>query len=109
MSIDVKSLTDTMIGGVRKAVGQRWPAIRALAEAELGKVAQTIRDVGQMVARGEITADRALEYVEMQRNHALSVLITVKGLGLLTAREALDAAARAIGPVQAHFKAGKDI
>jgi hypothetical protein len=33
----------------------------------------------------------------------------VKGLGLLTAREALDAAARAIGPVQAHFKAGKDI
>lgn len=109
MAIDVKSLTAAMITGARRAVGTRWPAIRALAEAELGKVALTIQEAQQMVARGEITAERAAQYVEMQRTHAQSVLINLRGIGVLTAREVLDAAIRAIGPVTAHFKAGKDI
>lgn len=130
MSIDVESLSATMIGGVRKAIGERWPAIRAIAEPELRKLAQTIQDTHQLYAQGVIDASRAFQYVEMQRNHAVSVLLTVEGLGVLTARAALDAAARAAGAVvnrlvgfkliatkgesappsvKAQFKAGKDI
>jgi hypothetical protein len=35
MSIDVSSLTNTMIDGARRSIGERWPAIRAVAEPEL--------------------------------------------------------------------------
>ena len=99
MSIDIPSLTSTMIAGVRKAISDRWPVIRAVAEPELRKIAQTIEDASQLYAEGVITADRAAQIVEMQRNTAMSVVRTVEGLGIQTARQALDAAAHAAGAV----------
>jgi len=99
MSIDVTSITNKMITGVRDSVGERWSVIRAIAEPELRKLAQTLEDVQQLYASGEIDATRAFQLVEMQRNTAMSVLRTVEGLGVLTAREAVDAAAHAAGAV----------
>ena len=99
MNLDVGSLTNTMIDGVRHAVGDRWSAIRDLAEPELSLLAQKLETVQQLYADGKISADHAIQLVAMQRNTALSVLGTVQGLGVLTAREALNAAARAAGNV----------
>ena len=99
MNIDVNALTATMLNEARKAVSDRWPAIRALAETELRKLAQTLEDVNQLVANGTIDQARAAEYVRMQHNTALQVLRTVQGLGLLTARQTLEAATRAAGAV----------
>jgi hypothetical protein len=99
MSFDVASITNTMISGVRHTIGDRWATIRALAEPELRKLAQTLEDMRQLYADNEITADHAAQLVGMQRNVAMSVLRTVEGLGVLTAREALDAAAHAAGAV----------
>jgi hypothetical protein len=99
MSIDVTAVANTMIQGVRRSVGDRWSAIREFAEPELRKLAQTLEDVQHLYASGKIDANRAFELVEMQRNTAMSVLRGVEGLGILTAREALDAAAEAAGSV----------
>jgi len=99
MNIDVGSLAKTMIDDVRAAAGDRWTALRAFAEPELRKLAQTLEDVRQLHADGDITADRAFELVQMQRNVALNVLCSIEGLGVLTARAALDAAARAAGAI----------
>jgi len=99
MNIDVDSLTHTMIDDVRHTIGERWSTIRAVAEPELRKLAQTIEDVSQLHAKGVIDANRAFQLVEMQRNTAMSVLRTIEGLGVLTAREAVDAAAGAAGAV----------
>jgi len=131
MNIDISSLTNTMIAGVRHAISDRWSAIRDVAEPELQKLAQTIEKVSQLYAEGKISADRAVQIFEVQRNAALSVVRTVEGLGILTAREAIEGAVRSAGDVvnrvvgfkllsneridvpapavKAHFKAGKDI
>jgi len=99
MSIDIGSITNTMIAGVRHEIGDRWSTIREFAEPELRKLAETMEDVQQLYADGKITANHAFQLVEMQRNNAMSVLRTVEGLGVLTARQALEAAARAAGSV----------
>ena len=99
MNLDVPSIANTMIQGVRQAIGKRWPVIRAVAEPELRLLAQKLEDVQQLYANGDIDANRALQMVEMQRNTAMGVLRMVQGLGVLTAREAIDAAARAAGSV----------
>lgn len=99
MNIDVNALTDTMLAEARNAVSDRWPSIRALAETELRKLAQTLEDVNQLVANGTIDQSRAAELVRIQHTTAFQVLRTVQGLGLLTARQTLDAATRAAGAV----------
>jgi len=99
MNIDIPSLTDTMITGVRHAISDRWSAIRDVAEPELQKLAQTIEKVSQLYAEGKIDAARAVQIFEVQRNAALTVVRTVQGLGILTAREALDGAVRSASDV----------
>ncbi|HUP60257.1 MAG TPA: hypothetical protein VNA69_07545 [Thermoanaerobaculia bacterium] len=99
MNIDVNALTTTMREAAANAVSDRWPAIRAIAEAELRKLAQTLEDVNQLLSDGTIDQSRATELVRMQQTTALTVLRTVQGLGLLTARQTIDAATRAAGAV----------
>ena len=99
MNLDIGSISQTMIDAVRAALGERWSAIRAIAEPELRKLAQTLEDVRQLQADGKVDANRAFQIVEIQRNTALSVLRTIGGLGVLTARKAVDAAAHAAGDV----------
>ncbi|HJQ39366.1 MAG TPA: hypothetical protein VKB93_19670 [Thermoanaerobaculia bacterium] len=99
MNLDISSITETMTGAVRHAIGERWSVIRAVAEPELRKLAQTLEDVQQMYASGEINSSHASQLVEMQRNAAVSVLRTVEGLGILTARAAIDSAAHAVADV----------
>jgi hypothetical protein len=99
MSFDVGSLTNSMIDSVRKAIGERWDAIRDVAELELLKLAQTLEDVNQLRAAGKIDMHRAIEIVQIQRNTAETVLTSVEGLGILTGREAIEAAADAAGAI----------
>jgi len=99
MQLDVSALTNTMTVAVRGAIGDRWSMLQELAEKELGKLAQTLEDVNEMYAGGRIDQGRAWDLVEIQRNTALTVLRGVQGIGLLTARGAVDAAARAAGEV----------
>jgi len=129
MKLDLKALTQAMTDAVRAAVGGRWSAIRGVAEPELKKLAETLAEVHRLHRDGDIDADRAKQLVSMQVNAAHGVLKTVKGLGLLTAQEAVGAATRAAGEIvnrligfrlisspaepaqrpKARFKAGKDI
>jgi hypothetical protein len=122
MSLDVTLLTQSMLDAAREAVSVRWPKMRALAEFELRKLAQSMADVQQLLQQGEIDEKRARLLVAMQQNHARSALCTVRGLGVLTAEQATTAAVAAVsrlvngavkfkmlGEVQASFKAGKDL
>jgi len=126
MSLDVQSLAATMVEAVRTKVSSRWPALRALAEVEMRKLAQTLIDTQALYRSGQIDAPRARHLVKMQQNAARGVFLTIKGLGLLTAEQATTAAVRAVAAtvngtvdfvllpdggkeVQASFKAGKDL
>ena len=99
MNLDISALTNTMTEAVRGAIGERWSMLREFAEPELQKLAQTLETVNQYYAAGKIDQGRAWDIVEIQRNTALTVLRGVQGIGLLTARGAVDAAARAAGEV----------
>lgn len=99
MSIDANSITTRMIGAVRRAVSNRWPSVRAAAETELPLLAAKLAEVHQLLLNGEIDEARAQELVRMQQNVVFGAIKSVRGLGILTAREAVNAAARAAGDV----------
>lgn len=98
-ALDVRSLGDSMIDAARDAVTARWPAVRALAEVELRKLAQTLEDIRALLEAGEIDTAGAHQLLRMQQNSARGVLCMVEGLGLLTAEEAVSAAGRAVAAI----------
>jgi hypothetical protein len=126
MNLDLQSLANTMLDAVRTTASARWPALRALAEVEMRKLAQALIDIHALQQAGHISKARARQLVGMQRTATRGVLCTVKGLGLLTADQAIAAALGVVAgavngalkfklldvpgkEVKASFKAGKDL
>ena len=124
-SLNVQSLAADMVYAVRKSVSSRWPSVRAEAEVEMRKLAQTMLDIHKLHSDGEITKARARQLLTAQRNSTCAVLKGLKGIGLLTAEATTNAALRAVAKsvnvavdfrllpdgeeVTASFKAGKDL
>ena len=100
MTFDVDAINKTMLAGVLTKIGrERWSAVRAIAEPELRLLAQRLEAVRQMYANGEIDLARAQKLVQMQRTVAQQAIRTIEGFGMQTARDTVNAAARAAGAV----------
>ncbi|MGZ5442314.1 MAG: hypothetical protein ACXW5U_08035 [Thermoanaerobaculia bacterium] len=122
MRVSVNTIVKTMLRAAREQAARQWPAARELASEEVRKLASTLAYVKSLLDAGTINAVRARALVRMQENAARSVLRTIEGIGVLTARRTIDAAMRAAATLidlkdprnkssdpAATFKAGKDL
>lgn len=102
MSLDAESLTNTMIRAARDAVSERWPAVKALAEVELRRLAQSLVDVKALVVSGQIDHASAQKLVQIHQMTVRSVLMQAKGIGLATAERVTFTAADAVTDIVNH-------
>jgi hypothetical protein len=91
MSIDVSALGKSIAEAVLGVLQKQAPDIRDYAEAEGVKLAQTIAQIEARYAMGKITEEHARLLLEMQKNAARTVLLTIEGLGLLAVEAAINA------------------
>lgn len=96
MAVDVAELAKLMLGAARGKLKKHWPVIREYAEAEARKTAETIAMIEKLRLASQISPAEARLLLEMQRNSAKAVLLTVEGLGLLAAEAAINAAIGAV-------------
>jgi hypothetical protein len=99
MNLDVSELARTMIGAARDAAQERWPEMEAVAEVEFQRLATSIAGVGRLLAEGKIDESRARQYAHMHQVNSRSVLVTIEGLGLMTAERVLTAGVGAVAKV----------
>jgi len=90
-AFDVTALGSAMIDAARGAVAERWPALQALAELELRRLAGALADIGSLLAKREIDLRRAQTLVQIHKLSVRSVLRSVEGLSLVAAEQTLDA------------------
>ena len=96
MAIDVAELAKTMLQASRGKLKKHWPSIKEYAAAEAHKTAETFAMIEKLRAAGQISPAEARLLLDMQRNAAKAVLLTVEGLGLLAAEGAINAAVKAV-------------
>lgn len=101
MPINVNLLVKTVTDGAKRALGERWPTTRAIAEVELEKLARSASEIERLVRAGDIDEPRARLLFEMHRHAARGVLVTIEGIGVVTAEEVTLEAARAVAGVVA--------
>lgn len=93
---DIDALAKEMAAAARGELETRWPAIKDFAENEFRKLGQTITFIGEKTAAGELSPEEARLLLEMQKNAARAVLLTLEGMALLTAEAAINAALGAV-------------
>lgn len=96
MALDPVQLASTMLKAGLGVLTKQTPQITSYAETEFKKIADTIVNIGKMFAAGQINADEAKLHLQIQANASRAVLLTVEGLGLLEAEQAINAALAAV-------------
>lgn len=92
MALDASALAQAMLAAARGKLKKHWPAVKEYVAAEARKTAETLAMIERLRLAGEISPAEARLLLEMQRNSAKAVLLTVEGMGLLTAEAAINAA-----------------
>ncbi|SRR6266498_4184919 len=96
MALDLEELAKQMFGAAFPIIKNRAPEIRAYAEGEFKKIAQTILTIEGESVQGRITPEEAAILFEMQKGASRAVLLTAAGLSLLIVEEAINAALEVI-------------
>jgi hypothetical protein len=96
MALNVAELANSMLQASRGRLKKHWPIIKEYAAAETKKTAETLAMIERLRGAGQISPAEARLLLEMQRNSAKAVLLTVEGLGLLVAEAAINAAVNAV-------------
>ncbi|MEO6455152.1 MAG: hypothetical protein ABIN97_13815 [Ginsengibacter sp.] len=97
-ALKINELLNTMAGAAKTSLADKWPDIRDLATSSFKALAQNLVDIEKMTLppAPSITKAQAKLLVSMQKNTIKMVLLSEKGLGLLAAEEAINAALNAI-------------
>ena len=94
--LDAGRLARQMTEAAGEVLTDSWPEIEEYAKAEFEKIARTILLVETLRKRGKISQREAKLHFRIQRNAAQTVLLTAKGLGLLAAEQAINAALKVV-------------
>lgn len=92
MAFDVLAIAKAMFDAAFPILKQDAPQIGTFAQEEFKKLAQQIATIESELASGAISNEEAKILLDMQKSAARVVLLTAKGLGMLTAEKALNAA-----------------
>jgi hypothetical protein len=91
-SIDVQQLVTDMLKAAQGVLVQRWPQVKEYAEREFKKIGEAIASIEAQRALNQMSEEKARLHLEMQKNAAKTVLLTIEGLGSLAVEAAINAA-----------------
>jgi hypothetical protein len=90
------TLVKQMLAAAAKVLKKDWPEARLYAELEFTKLAQTILMIETQYALGQLTKTEAKLLLDIQRNAARAVILTLEGLGALAVEKAINAALKVV-------------
>lgn len=92
MGLDFSKLGKDMGAAFLNSLKDKAPDIGEYAKSEGVKMAQCLATIASLVAAGTIDEDEAKLHLEIQKQAARSILLTVEGLGALAVEGAINAA-----------------
>jgi|SRR5664279_5078098 len=92
MPLNVQDLARQMTAAAAGQFKKQWPDVKSYAESEFQKLAHAIVFIGEERVAGQIDETEGALLLDMQKNASRAVFLTIKGIGLLTAEAAVNAA-----------------
>jgi hypothetical protein len=99
MSLDAGALANQMLGEALPMLKRNAADAESFAAVEFNKIAHTIVSIHDMLNAGQINQQQARLLLDMQKSASRTVLLTLRGLALLTVEEAINAALNVVKEV----------
>ena len=91
-SIDIDSIAGDAFGAMLGVIRDQGPDIVHFAKGEAAKIATSVVQIGELRARGIISDEEMALHLDIQKSASRAVLMAAKGMGILTAEQAINAA-----------------
>lgn len=92
MTLDISDLIPDMLAAAGGVLQDSWSEAKDYAEAEFRKTAETLALIARLYGDGTISEERARLHLEFQKSSTKTVLLTIEGLGVVAAEQAVNAA-----------------
>ncbi len=97
MSVNVADLVQQMLAAAKATMKpEEWRKTAASAEEAFRKIASDIAYIESRRIAGDMTDEEARIHLDMQKNAARTVLLSLEGMGLLAVEQAINAALAAV-------------
>lgn len=96
MGINVNELLSSMADAAKMVFKEDWPAIKDHANTELKGIAQSISMIEKLYTKGKMTESQAKALIQMKKNTAQIILLTIEGMGAAMVQRAINAAMKSI-------------
>lgn len=91
-TLNFSTLLDDMLTAAKGVLADKWPAVRELATSSFKTLANSLIDIEAMRADGTISEEQARLLLDMHKNTAKIVLLSVEIVGIVAAEQAINAA-----------------
>ncbi len=88
-----------MLGAAKLNLGKFWKQAKPFAENETLNMANKLLMIEQLKLEGKITKEEALLHIDIQKSAFRTVLLSIKGLGLIAVEGTINAALGSIAKV----------
>lgn len=95
-SIVVSELLKKMLSAAKGELLDHWDEAQPFAKQELKSMAENIKLIGKLKAKGKITEEQGKHYLEIQKSSFRIVLLAIEGLGILAVEASINAALNVI-------------
>jgi hypothetical protein len=95
--LKIDELVRDMLAAAGNSLQDKWPALRDLAANSFRFLVQNLADIRKLKDQGKITEEQARIMLDMQRDAIKMMFLTEKGLTVLAAEAAVNAALGAVG------------
>lgn len=92
MALDITTLLKDMLGAAKPILKSYWKEAKPYAEKESQSFLSNLAMIEKLKLTGEITKEEADIHVQIQKNSFRTVLVAIKGIGIITAENAINAA-----------------
>ena len=99
MSLDTSVLITDMLSAAKDKLGKFWKQAKPYAENETMNMANKLVMIEKLKLQGKITKSEALLHIDIQKSAFRTVLLSLKGLGLIAVEDTINAALGAIAGV----------
>lgn len=99
MSLDTTALVKDMLSAAKDNLGKFWKQAKPFAENETLNMANKLLLIEKLKFEDKITKEEALLHIEIQKSAFRTVLLSIRGLGLIAVEGTINAALGSIAKV----------
>ena len=95
-TLDFSSIFNAMLKAAKDSLADKWPAVEELGTSSFKSLAQELIDIEMLRLNNKITDEQARLLLDMNKGTLKIVLLSIEGIGLVAAEEAINAALNAV-------------